>query len=380
MSKSLTRWATLCALLSVASQSAAQDVEIVNINVGQGDATLILGPQPTSGDRVAVLFDAGNIRNPDGGDRVAAVLAQRNIRRLDFVIVSHYDTDHIGGIIAGDLHGRSFILGADQTPGNPGDDDNDGAADWLGQPTFYKPDPEELGTGDDITVERFVDRGDESRPNTQSYWKYRGVAEAQARRTSLTDRASLEQFAIDLGGGARILALAANGYVRDRSYRVPQVNSENERSVSILVTYGQFDYLLSGDMIGRTAGSENARVEGAVADWLRANNVSVDVLHADHHGADNGSETEFLEAVRPEVVIISAGNRNTHGHPNQNALQRIFAAGVQRIIQTEWGSAGRTISPEVQQSIAIYQGDIVIRATPASYSISTSRTYPTDRP
>ena len=378
MSKFLNHWTALFALLSVASQLAAQDVEIVNINVGQGDATLILGPQPASGNRVAVLFDAGNIRNPDGGDRVAAVLAQRNVRRLDFVIVSHYDTDHIGGIIAGDVHGRSFILGADQAPGRPGDDDGDGAADWLEQPTFYKPDPEELGTGDDITVDRFVDRGDESRPNTQSYWKYRGMAEAQARRTSLTDRAFLEQFAIDLGGGARVLALAAHGFVRGRPDRVSQVNTENERSVSVLLTYGQFDFLLSGDMIGRTAGSENARVEAAVADWLRANNVSVDVLHADHHGADNGSASEFLEAVRPEVVIVSAGNRNTHGHPNENALQRMFAAGVQRIVQTEWGSTDRTISPEVQQAIAIYQDDIVIRATQTSYTISTTRTYPTD--
>ena len=378
MSKFLNHGTALFALLSVASQLAAQDVEIVNINVGQGDATLILGPQPASGNRVAVLFDAGNIRNPDGGDRVAAVLAQRNVRRLDFVIVSHYDTDHIGGIIAGDVHGRSFILGADQAPGRPGDDDGDGAADWLEQPTFYKPDPEELGTGDDITVDRFVDRGDESRPNTQSYWKYRGMAEAQARRTSLTDRAFLEQFAIDLGGGARVLALAANGFVRGRPDRVSQVNTENERSVSVLLTYGQFDFLLSGDMIGRTAGSENARVEAAVADWLRANNVSVDVLHADHHGADNGSASEFLEAVRPEVVIVSAGNRNTHGHPNENALQRMFAAGVQRIVQTEWGSTDRTISPEVQQAIAIYQDDIVIRATQTSYTISTTRTYPTD--
>lgn len=67
--------------------ATAQEIEIVHINVGQGDATLILGPQPSSGNRVPILFDAGNIRDPDGGERVAAALANRNIRVLDYTAI-----------------------------------------------------------------------------------------------------------------------------------------------------------------------------------------------------------------------------------------------------------------------------------------------------
>lgn len=375
----LLRFVTFVAL-ACATGAGAQELEIVHINVGQGDATLILGPRPSTGDRVAVLFDAGNISNPDGGERVAAVLAQRNIRTIDYVIVSHYDTDHTGGIVAGGNHGRSFLLGPNNVPGAAGDDDGDGLANWLGDRPFFSPDPQELGRGDDVVVRRFVDRGDEAPPSPQSYQKYLGMARAASQRISLTDLASVNGFEIDLGGGARLVALAANGFVRDRPARVPDVGTENERSLSFLLTHGRFQYLISGDLIGRTAGQEDARVEAAVADYLRSNNISVDVLHANHHGADNASATEFLDVVRPEVVIISAGNGNSHGHPRAAALERIAAAGAVRIIQTEWGSTEGILTSAVRQRQAIYQGDITIRATPTSYVISASTTFPVDQP
>lgn len=358
--------------------AAAQEVEIAHLRVGQGDATLIRGPVSSTGERVTILFDAGNLRGPDGGSLITAALASRGIRTIDHVVVSHYDADHIGGIIAGGNHGTSFLLGPDGQPGLAGDDDGDGSADWLGSEPFFSPDPQELGTGDDVRVRRFVDRGDDAPPSSAAFRKYRGMAGAVAARVSIRTLADVEGFEIDLGGGARFTALAANGFVRGRQTRVPQVNTENEKSLSFLLTYGTFDYLISGDLIGRSAGAENARVEAAVGEYLIANGISVDVLHANHHGADNGSETDFLNAVRPEIVIISAGNRNTHEHPSQNALRRMAAAGVYRIVQTEWGSTPGVIDIAVRDRQAIYQDDVIITATPVSYTLSMSRGFATD--
>lgn len=48
-------------LLAVPMTAKAGEVEIVNIRVGQGDATLIRGPADATGKRVTVLFDAGDI-------------------------------------------------------------------------------------------------------------------------------------------------------------------------------------------------------------------------------------------------------------------------------------------------------------------------------
>jgi beta-lactamase superfamily II metal-dependent hydrolase len=83
--------------------------------------------------------------------------------------------------------------------------------------------------------------------------------------------------------------LAANGFIRDGYGRVPNVNTENERSLCFLLTYGGFQYLTGGDTIGREFGSENAAVEGAIGQWIRDRGIHVDVLHVNHHGANNAS-------------------------------------------------------------------------------------------
>ncbi|MBT8272956.1 MAG: MBL fold metallo-hydrolase, partial [Bacteroidia bacterium] len=346
--------------------------------VGQGDATIIQGPIDTNGDRVNVLFDAGDISNRDGGRILRAVLSKRGITKLDYVIVSHYDADHIGGLVSGPHHGISFLLGWDKVPGSVGDDDNDNNIDWVGD-MFFQPDPEEFGTGDDIKVDHFVDRGDASNSGSQAYRKYKLIAETHPnKRISLTNLAELEQFEIDLGSGAKMTALAANGFVRGLPNRVSNVSTENERSLSFLVSYDQFDFLISGDLIGRTSGGENAKIEREVGHFIKNQDIVVDVLHANHHGANNGSEREFLEEIKPIVAIVSAGNGNNHKHPHKNALKRLVEAGVYRIIQTSWGTTTGLMPENVRDIQAIYQGDIVISSNGTEFTISTSRKFETD--
>ena len=91
----------------------AEDLRIMNIRVGQGDSTLIQGPLDANGERINVLFDAGDMPNLDGGNILRAVLRKQGVRKLDYVIVSHDDADHIGGIGFGGRHGKSLILGFD---------------------------------------------------------------------------------------------------------------------------------------------------------------------------------------------------------------------------------------------------------------------------
>lgn len=372
--------AALFWLLLGAQAASAQTLDITNIRVGQGDATLIEGPADAGGQRTRVIFDAGNLTNPDGGALILEVLREREIDVIDYLIISHDDADHLGGMGQGDNHGSAFMLGEDGAPGAVGDDDNDGVADWLGDRPFYSPDPEELGTGDDISVRNFIDYGDELMRTTQIIQKYQGMANAAGERISLNSQADVDAFEIDLGNGARMILYAANGFVRGRSSRVANVDTQNERSLSFLVQFGGFDYLISGDLIGRRAGAENAEVEFAVGQALHADGVKIDVLHVNHHGADNTSETGFLNLIRPEIAIISAGNANAHGHPNSNALRRLANAGVTRIIQTEYGATRGSVHASVRERQAIYQDDILISTDGAHYEISTSRTYAVDEP
>ena len=70
------------------------------IDVGQGDSTLIITPSNKK-----ILIDGGGTEVASnsydvGEDTLVPYLLDRQINKLDFIMISHFDTDHSGGIIA----------------------------------------------------------------------------------------------------------------------------------------------------------------------------------------------------------------------------------------------------------------------------------------
>ena len=88
----------------------------------------------------------------------------------------------------------------------------------------------------------------------------------------------------------------------------------NENSVVVLVSVGAVDILIPGDLEER---GEEALVN------LLAGDLQAEILVAGHHGSNTSSTAEFLDAVAPEVAIISAGEDNPYGHPHDEVLQRL---------------------------------------------------------
>ena len=58
-----------------------------------------------------------------------------------------------------------------------------------------------------------------------------------------------------------------------------------------------------------------------------------DVLKAAHHGADNAGSERFLQAVTPDIIVISV-SENNFGHPGEEALQRMEDTGA-NILRTD---------------------------------------------
>lgn len=72
-----------------------QKLRIFFIDVGQGDSTLIITP-----DIKTVLVDGGGSDSFDVGEKVLLpYLLDRRILKVDYVLISHFDTDHCGGIL-----------------------------------------------------------------------------------------------------------------------------------------------------------------------------------------------------------------------------------------------------------------------------------------
>ncbi len=88
-----------------------------------------------------------------------------------------------------------------------------------------------------------------------------------------------------------------------------QLNA-NENSVVLRVRYGCFVALLTGDI-------------GWPAESLLASTVgSANVLKVGHHGSAGGTRARWLDAVAPDVAVVSVG-RNRYGHPAEAVLDRL---------------------------------------------------------
>ena len=87
----------------------------------------------------------------------------------------------------------------------------------------------------------------------------------------------------------------------------------NNNSIVMRLVYGKFSMLLTGD--SEREGEKRLMERGA---YLQSN-----ILKAGHHGSNTSSSKEFLEEVRPEVVIISVGAHNDFGHPGKYTLERL---------------------------------------------------------
>jgi competence protein ComEC len=90
----------------------------------------------------------------------------------------------------------------------------------------------------------------------------------------------------------------------------------NNNSVVARLTYGPVSVLLTGD------------IEAEVEHHLVANGAAIasTVLKAAHHGSCSSTTEEFLEAVDPEVVVISVGADNRFGHPCDEVMGRLALA------------------------------------------------------
>lgn len=88
--------------------------------------------------------------------------------------------------------------------------------------------------------------------------------------------------------------------------------SDNAVGISALVSWGEWDALVTGDL---PAGAERALVE---REGLR----DVELLVAGHHGSASSSCDALLAALRPEIAFISVGDNHYH-LPSDEVLQRL---------------------------------------------------------
>lgn len=295
----------LSATLADGLRLVSGEARVTFIDVGQGDATLVVAPTGET-----LLIDGGA---QSAAPKVRAALERESGGRLDAVVLSHFDADHLAGLV-------EVLAGEDREPG-----------------TFDDLRPEiALGPADDgscatATCDRMRSLG---------VWPFEVATPGRA-------------FAL---GDVEVEVVAAEGDVGAGA--LPGVDDENERSVVVRVRFGGRTLLVLGDLTG--GGDGTADVETPLAERTGP----VDVLRVAHHGSRTSSATSALSRWAPLASVFSFGTDNAYCHPHPEVLARVasFSGAVyatgRGVVQSTDRCEGATTVPEGGR---LGLGDILLR-------------------
>jgi len=94
----------------------------------------------------------------------------------------------------------------------------------------------------------------------------------------------------------------------------------NDGSVVGKLVYGTSSFMLMGDATKYT--------ELLIAYNENPQTLNSQVLKLGHHGSHTSSSLLWLEKVKPEIAIVSAGLNNRYGHPHKDVIQRLSDLGI----------------------------------------------------
>ena len=98
-----------------------------------------------------------------------------------------------------------------------------------------------------------------------------------------------------------------------------EISELNNNSAVIRLDYGKVSFLFPGDIESER---ESQLLEEA------KNQLNVDIVKVPHHGSFDASSSAFIQAVSPDVAIISCGEDNPYGYPHQETLQTLQDNGI----------------------------------------------------
>ena len=238
-------------------------VRVTFLDVGQGDSTVIELP---AGEVILIDGGATYERFDMGRSVVAPFLWNRGIRRIDHVIGTHPQLDHVGGL--------AWILAH-------------------------------------VQVENFWSNGV---VRDEDFWRKieRGLAQQH-----LQAKLAAEGELISTGVECRMTVVSPEAN-RGSSPRTKN-ESLNNLSVVTELRCGDRRILFTGDI-----------EREVLARLTRTGTLGpIALLKVPHHGAQSSLEHDWLNLIRPQIAVVSAGRRNPYGHPVREVLAAYRALGTQ---------------------------------------------------
>ena len=260
------------------------------LDVGQGDAIHMRTPA----GKHLLIDGGGTFRYLKPGDEwrtrrdpyevgrkvVVPLLMKRGVQKIDLLVVSHLDTDHVGGLRA--------VLESIPV----------GMLLWNGT----------LKPSDDAAEL---------------------LALAADRKVPLVAAgAGMQPYRLEDGTSVQVLWPPAAGTSRAL---LPVETDQNEQSVVLHVELGGRTMVLGGDIgfaAERALLRQLASSSGLPPHHHHHHSLPVDILKISHHGSRYSTSPEWLSHWRPIEAVVSVGRTNSYGHPHPDVLSRVDAAGA----------------------------------------------------
>ena len=122
----------------------------------------------------------------------------------------------------------------------------------------------------------------------------------------------------------------------------PFAAKDNDRCCVLEVRTGNSALLLTGDI--------TSAVESDVVAALGTPALHT-VISVPHHGSKTSSSAGFIDALTPDLALISSGYRNHFNHPNPGIVARYRAAGVPMTVTAQSGFVDVHFAPELAPEI-----------------------------
>ena len=230
-------------------------LEIHFIDVGQGDSTLIITPQNKK-----ILVDGGGSENSSfnvGEKTLLPYLLNKQISCIDYMIISHFDTDHVGGLL--------FVL----------------------QNMKVK----------NVIVAKQV----QSSENMEMFYK---IVKEKKINTLVVKKG--DKLIIEKDLHFLILSPDENNFIPS--------NPLNNNSIVCKLIYKNFSMLFTGDI------EQEAEEQILKLYQDNLSTLLSTVLKVAHHGSRTSTTEQFLHAVNPKIALIGVGKNNSFGHPSTEIL------------------------------------------------------------
>ena len=283
------------------------------LDVGQGACALI------ESDGHYMLIDGGG---RDSSSFTVSYLAQLGIEKFDYMVATHFDEDHIAGLI---------------------------------------------GVFNKFAVETVLEPSYET--DTSIYKSFKEAENNSKAKVIIPEPG--EEYTL---GDAKFIVLAPKKPEKDTDQETAAEGlKENNQSICILLKNGDNKVLFTGDA--------EQEEEQYLVDSGR--DIRADVYLVGHHGSGSSTSELLLDAVQPEYAVISCGTGNDYGHPVQEVLDRLWDKDVSVFRTDEQGniimtSDGETITWNAEPSQTWAPGVVPEKAPDRSGNTESAKNTDTD--